>query len=39
MENLVELLVTHCFPLEQAKEAHELFDSGKTGKVPITWPS
>jgi threonine dehydrogenase-like Zn-dependent dehydrogenase len=49
MEDLVELLVrwklhpdmlvTHCFPLEQAKEAYELFDSGKTGKVAITWPS
>jgi threonine dehydrogenase-like Zn-dependent dehydrogenase len=49
MEDLVELLVrwnlhpdvmvTQSFPLEQAKEAYELFDSGKTGKVAIIWPS
>jgi threonine dehydrogenase-like Zn-dependent dehydrogenase len=49
MEDLVELLVrwnvhpdvlvTQTFPLEQAKEAYELFDSGKTGKVAIIWPS
>jgi len=49
MEDLVELLVrwnlhpdvlvTQTFPLEQAKEAYELFDSGKTGKIAITWPS
>ena len=48
MEDLTELLVrwdlhperlvTHRFPLEAAKEAYELFDSGKTGKVAITWP-
>jgi threonine dehydrogenase-like Zn-dependent dehydrogenase len=31
-------LVTHQFALEHAKEAYELFDSGKTGKVAITWP-
>ena len=47
MEDLDELLVrwnvhpdrlvTHRFPLEQAQEAYELFDSGKTGKVAITW--
>ena len=47
MEDLTELLVrwklhpdrlvTHRFPLEQAREAYELFDSGKTGKVAITW--
>jgi threonine dehydrogenase-like Zn-dependent dehydrogenase len=34
-----EVMVTHRFPLDQAKEAYELFDSGKTGKVAITWPS
>jgi threonine dehydrogenase-like Zn-dependent dehydrogenase len=32
------VMVTQTFPLEQAKEAYELFDSGKTGKVAITWP-
>ena len=47
MEDLTELLarwhvhpdklVTHRFALEQAKEAYELFDSGKTGKVAIVW--
>jgi threonine dehydrogenase-like Zn-dependent dehydrogenase len=47
MEDLAELLVrwnvhpdrlvTHRFPLEQAQEAYELFDSGKTGKVAIVW--
>ena len=31
-----ERLVTHRFALERAKEAYELFDSGKTGKVAIT---
>jgi len=49
MEDLAELLVrwnvhpeklvTHRFTLAQAKEAYELFDSGKTGKVAITWPA
>ncbi len=34
-----DVLVTHRFPLEQAKEAYKLFDTGKTGKVAITWPS
>lgn len=34
-----DILVTHRFPLEQAKEAYELFDSGKVGKVAITWPT
>ncbi len=33
----LEVLVTHRFALEQAKEAYELFDSGKTGKVAIVW--
>jgi len=49
MEDLAELLVrwnmhperlvTHRFALEHAKEAYELFDRGKTGKVAITWSS
>ena len=30
-------LVTHRFPLEGAREAYELFDGGKTGKVAIVW--
>ncbi len=47
MEELVErlvrwnlhpdIMVTHRFGLEQAREAYELFDSGKTGKVAIVW--
>jgi threonine dehydrogenase-like Zn-dependent dehydrogenase len=47
MEDLVEKLVawklhpeqivTHRFPLEQAKEAYEVFDSGSPGKVSIVW--
>ena len=47
MMRLVELLerwqlhpettVTHRFTLEQAQDAYELFDTGKTGKVVITW--
>lgn len=32
-----EVLVTHRFTLEQAREAYETFDSGRTGKVAITW--
>ena len=32
-----EVMVTHRFPIEQAKQAYELFDSGKTGKVAIVW--
>ncbi|MBN1670837.1 MAG: zinc-binding dehydrogenase [Kiritimatiellae bacterium] len=32
-----EDIVTHRFVLEQAKEAYELFDTGKTGKVAIVW--
>jgi threonine dehydrogenase-like Zn-dependent dehydrogenase len=45
MENLVEqlvrwklhldIMVTHRFALKQVKEAYELFDRGKTGKVAI----
>lgn len=47
MMRLVELLerwnlhpedtVTHRFNLSQAQDAYELFDTGKTGKVVITW--
>jgi len=29
--------VTHRFALNQVKEAYELFDRGKTGKVTIVW--
>lgn len=32
-----EVIVTHRFSLEQAREAYELFDSGQTGKVAIVW--
>ncbi len=30
-------MITHRFSLEQASEAYTLFESGKTGKVIITW--
>jgi threonine dehydrogenase-like Zn-dependent dehydrogenase len=30
-------LVTHRFPLEQAREAYAAFDAGTTGKVAIVW--
>ncbi|HVC79776.1 MAG TPA: zinc-binding dehydrogenase [Chloroflexota bacterium] len=30
-------LVTHRFTLDQARDAYELFDGGKTGKVAIVW--
>ena len=30
-------MVTDRFSLDQAREAYELFDSGKTGKVAIVW--
>ena len=30
-------MVTHTFSLDQAKEAYETFDQGKTGKVAIVW--
>lgn len=30
-----EVMVTHRFTLNQARETYELFDSGKTGKVAI----
>ena len=32
-----EKMVTHRFPIEQAKEAFELFDSGECGKVVFEW--
>jgi threonine dehydrogenase-like Zn-dependent dehydrogenase len=32
-----DVLVTHRFTLAQAKEAYELFDTGKTGKVAFVW--
>jgi threonine dehydrogenase-like Zn-dependent dehydrogenase len=47
MEDLVEhlvrwrlhpdVLVTHRFGIEQAREAYELFDGGQTGKVALVW--
>jgi threonine dehydrogenase-like Zn-dependent dehydrogenase len=47
MEDLVELLVrwnlhpevmvTHRFTVDQAREAYETFDTGTTGKVAIVW--
>ena len=33
----LQVMVTHRFALNQAKEAYEAFDSGKTGKVAIVW--
>ncbi len=32
-----DVLVTHRFKLSQAKEAYELFDTGRTGKVAFVW--
>ncbi len=32
-----DILVTHRFKLSQAKEAYELFDTGRTGKVAFVW--
>jgi threonine dehydrogenase-like Zn-dependent dehydrogenase len=32
-----DALVTHRFTLAQAKEAYELFDTGRTGKVAFVW--
>jgi threonine dehydrogenase-like Zn-dependent dehydrogenase len=32
-----DVLVTHRFTLAQAKEAYELFDTGRTGKVAFVW--
>lgn len=47
MEELVELLsrwgihpekiITHRFKIDQAKDAYEHFDEGKTGKIVIVW--
>ena len=30
-------IITHRFPLEKAAAAYELFESGQTGKVVLTW--
>ena len=32
-----EVIVTHKFRLDEAKEAYEIFDSGQSGKVAIVW--
>lgn len=32
-----ERMVTHRFPLDQIREALQLFDTGRTGKVMIEW--
>lgn len=32
-----DAMVTHRFSLDQAREAYELFDGGRTGKVAIVW--
>ena len=32
-----EATVTHSFPLSETKQAYEIFDAGKTGKVVISW--
>ncbi len=32
-----EVIVTHRFPLEGAKEAYETFDTGLSGKVALVW--
>ncbi len=32
-----EIMVTHRFSLAQTREAYELFDTGRTGKVAIVW--
>jgi propanol-preferring alcohol dehydrogenase len=34
----IEDMITHRYPIEQAPEAFELFDSGRTGKVIFEWP-
>ena len=33
----LEAMVTHRFPIEKAKEAFQLFDSGDTGKAVFEW--
>jgi 2-desacetyl-2-hydroxyethyl bacteriochlorophyllide A dehydrogenase len=35
---LLKDLITHRFTLDQAVEAYQLFDSGRTGKVMLIWP-
>jgi threonine dehydrogenase-like Zn-dependent dehydrogenase len=30
-------MVTHRFPIEEAAEAFQLFDTGRTGKVIFEW--
>jgi threonine dehydrogenase-like Zn-dependent dehydrogenase len=30
-------MVTHQFSVDQAREAYETFDTGRTGKVAIVW--
>ena len=37
-ETPLKSIFTHSYSLEQVTEAYELFDSGQTGKVAITWP-
>ena len=32
-----EATVTHSFPLPETKQAYEIFDSGRSGKVVISW--
>lgn len=32
-----EVMVTHRFTLDQARDAYETFDTGETGKVAIVW--
>ncbi len=32
-----EVMVTHRFTLAQGREAYEMFDTGRTGKVAIVW--
>jgi threonine dehydrogenase-like Zn-dependent dehydrogenase len=32
-----EATVSHSFPLSETKQAYEIFDAGKTGKVVISW--
>ncbi len=32
-----EIIVPHRFPIEEAKEAYDLFDMGLSGKVALVW--
>ncbi len=34
----LEELITHTYSLNEAARAYEVFDTGKTGKVILTWP-